>query len=288
MHASGSRYVQYSPLYMWAIWFTHNNYDMNWSWTDTIHSRSAVPRLPHSYSLLQYNKTEGGKDWEISSQCLVKKTTRPTQQQALIQFQPERWSPKHSLTVQQNKKGRANEDEGEETNTTSFWSRPQFVSLLLPSVLSFEPGSEAMWILSGWDILIECLWFCMKGWERQTVCLPSDTFKDSSTLGRIVFHQFWLSGCLWCVLNGVDQSAPQYCREPSLLLCPSSLPHNPHPVPRGDRGSSKFEQSPKLIPQLVFKVLATARGTHNDDMARMRNHHVVWRCFPTPLCREEE
>ena len=238
-----------------------------------------VPRSSHPpvYSLLQYNKTEGGKDWEISSQCLVKKTTRPTQQ-ALIQFQPERWSPKHSLTVQQNKKGHANEDEGEETNTTSFWSRPQFVSLLLPSVLSFELGSEAMWILSGWDILIEYLWFCMKGWERQTVCLPSDTFKGSSTLGRIVFHQFWLSGCLWCVLNGVDLSAPQYCREPSLLLCPSSLPHNPHSVTRGDRGSSKFEQSAVLIPQLVFKVLATAvlaRGTHNDDTARMRNHHVV-------------
>ena len=56
------------------------------------------------------------------------------------------------------------------------------------------------------------------------------------------------------------------------------LPHNPHPVPKGDRGSSKFEQSAVLIPQLVFKVLAIAvlaRGTHNDDIACLRNRHVV-------------
>ena len=70
----------------------------------------------------------------------------------------------------------------------------------------------------------------------------------------------------WCgvLLNTAECQASCYV----LLITPTLSPEET------ELGLMKLEQSALLIPQLVFKVLANAflaRGTRNDDMARLRN-----------------
>ena len=94
--SSGSHHVQYIPLYLWGnMIYTQHITEL------TIHSRSASNALfcsqasPPStlHCLLQYDKTEGGKDWEILSMSTEEdegEETNRTSFRLLIQFQPKR------------------------------------------------------------------------------------------------------------------------------------------------------------------------------------------------------
>ena len=76
----------------------------------------------------------------------------------------------------------------------------------------------------------------------------------------------------WCgvLLNTAESQASCYVL-PTRLSCLITPTLSPEET---ELGLMKLEQSALLIPQLVFKVLANAflaRGTRNDDMARLRN-----------------
>ena len=93
--SSGSHHVQYIPLYLWGnMIYTQHITEL------TIHSRSASNALfcslPTLHCPLQYDKTEGGKDWGILSMSTEEdegEEINRTCFRLLIQFQPKRWSP---------------------------------------------------------------------------------------------------------------------------------------------------------------------------------------------------